>query len=84
MQIFKCKMCGGDIVPAENQAYGTCDSCGGTMTLPRASDERKANLFNRANHFRRVNDFGYPEFRIIKIERNRCAVDTTNQFSASQ
>ena len=27
------------------------------MTLPKASDERKANLFNRANHFRRQNEF---------------------------
>ena len=27
-------MCGGDIHPAENQTYGTCDHCGNTMTLP--------------------------------------------------
>jgi len=31
--------------------------CGTTSTLPKASDERKANLYNRANHFRRQNDF---------------------------
>jgi hypothetical protein len=49
-------MCGGDIKTTDN-AYGTCESCGSTMTLPKASDERKANLFNRANHFRRQNDF---------------------------
>jgi tetratricopeptide (TPR) repeat protein len=49
-------MCGGDIKTTDN-AYGTCDSCGSTMTLPKASDDRKANLFNRANHFRRQNDF---------------------------
>ena len=54
---LNCKMCGGQIHAEPNQFYGTCDSCGGTMTLPRASDERKANLFNRANHFRRANDF---------------------------
>jgi uncharacterized protein YgiM (DUF1202 family) len=56
MAILKCKMCGGDIKTTDN-AYGTCESCGSTMTLPKASDERKANLFNRANHFRRQNDF---------------------------
>jgi tetratricopeptide (TPR) repeat protein len=54
---FKCKMCGGEIIPEENASYGTCDSCGGTMTLPRIQDERKTNLFNRANHFRKQNDF---------------------------
>jgi len=56
MAILKCKMCGGDIKTTDN-TYGTCDSCGSTMTLPKASDDRKANLFNRANHFRRQNDF---------------------------
>ena len=53
MTIIKCKMCGGDVLRAEDQHYGTCDSCGSTMTLPRVPDEQKANLFNRANHFRR-------------------------------
>jgi hypothetical protein len=49
-------MCGGDIQVTDN-TYGTCESCGSTMTLPKASDERKANLFNRANHYRRQNEF---------------------------
>ena len=64
MLLFKCKMCGGDVEPAivpttgqANGAYGTCGHCGTTMTLPRASDEQKVNLFNRANHFRRRGDF---------------------------
>lgn len=56
MILFKCKMCGGDIQAADCN-YGTCDSCGSTMTLPKASDERKANLYNRANHFRRQSEF---------------------------
>jgi tetratricopeptide (TPR) repeat protein len=54
---FKCKMCGGEIIPEGNASYGTCDSCGGAMTLPRIQDERITNLFNRANHFRKQNDF---------------------------
>jgi len=57
MAILKCKMCGGDIQTTDGTAYGTCASCGTTSTLPKASDERKANLFNRANHFRRQNDY---------------------------
>ena len=57
MTIIKCKMCGGDIQRSESQAYGTCDSCGSTMTFPKVSDEQRANLFNRANHFRRQGEF---------------------------
>ena len=57
MAIIKCKMCGGDILLSEDKTYGTCDSCGCTMTLPRAADEQKANLYNRANHYRRQCDF---------------------------
>ena len=56
MAMLKCKMCGGDINATDN-TYGTCGSCGSTMTLPKASDERKANLFNRANHFRQQKEF---------------------------
>jgi tetratricopeptide (TPR) repeat protein len=50
-------MCGGDIHAVEGQRYGVCDHCRGTMTLPNADDERRANLFNRANHFRRQGEF---------------------------
>ena len=57
MTILKCKMCGGNIEAAPDKTYGTCDSCGNTMTLPKVSDEQRANLFNRANHFRRQNEF---------------------------
>ena len=56
MVVLKCKMCGGNIERTDN-TYGKCDSCQTVTTLPKASDERKANLFNRANHFRRQNDF---------------------------
>lgn len=55
--IFKCKMCGGDIQAIEGATHGSCDSCGTTSTLPRANEERIVNLFNRANHFRRQNEF---------------------------
>ena len=47
MAIIKCKMCGGDIVLAEDKTYGTCEYCGSTMTFPKVSDEQKLNLFNR-------------------------------------
>jgi ribosomal protein L7/L12/tetratricopeptide (TPR) repeat protein len=50
-------MCGGDIDANLEQTIGTCDSCGSTMTLPKVSDERIANLYNRANHYRQQNEF---------------------------
>ena len=57
MAILKCKMCGGDILLSEDKTTGTCDHCGSAMTFPRVSDEQKLNLYNRANHFRRQNEF---------------------------
>jgi len=56
MAILKCKMCGGDIKAAD-ATYGTCESCGVTSTLPKSNDDKIVNLFNRANHFRRLNEF---------------------------
>jgi ribosomal protein L7/L12 len=51
-------MCGGDVTAdAQNPNVGVCDSCGSTMTLPSAGDDRRANLFNRANNFRLQNEF---------------------------
>ena len=57
MAIFKCKMCGGTIEFEQGATVGVCDSCGTKQTLPRLDDDRKANLYDRANHFRRNNDF---------------------------
>ena len=57
MTIFKCKMCGGSIEVNEGSSVGVCDSCGTQQTLPRLDDERRANLYDRANHFRRSNEF---------------------------
>jgi len=50
-------MCGGDIETQANQTYGTCSHCGNIITLPKVNDEQIANIFNRANHYRRQNDF---------------------------
>ena len=57
MSVFKCKMCGGTIELEQGATVGVCDSCGTKQTLPRLDDDRKANLYDRANHFRRSNDF---------------------------
>ncbi len=57
MSIFKCKMCGGTLEISENQTTTVCDYCGTEQTLPKLDDERRANLYDRANHFRRNNEF---------------------------
>ena len=61
MTIFKCKMCGGTIEVKEGTSVGVCDYCGTKQTLPRLDDERRANLYDRANHFRRNNEFDKAE-----------------------
>ena len=57
MAIIKCKMCGGTVEFEPGATVGVCDSCGTKQTLPRMSDDRRANLYDRANHFRRANEF---------------------------
>ena len=57
MSLFKCKMCGGTIEFNPGASVGVCDSCGTKQTLPRLDDDRRANLYDRANHFRRNNEF---------------------------
>lgn len=57
MAIFKCKICGGSLEIDNAQSVATCEYCGTKQTLPKLDNERRANLYDRANHFRRNNDF---------------------------
>ena len=57
MAVFKCKMCGGALEINNNETVVTCEYCGTKQTLPKLDDDRKANLYDRANHFRRNNEF---------------------------
>ena len=61
MAVIKCKMCGGDLTIVEGMTVAECEYCGSKQTLPRFSDEKKINLYDRANHFRRNNDFDKAE-----------------------
>lgn len=58
MTVWNCKMCGGnlEIIDAVN-GIAQCESCGKKQTLPNDVDEQKAYQFNRANHYRRSNEF---------------------------
>ena len=57
MAIFKCKMCGGTLEINNNETVATCEYCGTQQTLPKLDDDRRVNLYDRANHFRRNNEF---------------------------
>lgn len=57
MAVYKCKMCGGTLDIDNKQLVATCQYCGTKQTLPKLDDNRKATLYERANHFRRNNDF---------------------------
>lgn len=57
MAVFKCKMCGGELDVREGMSVAECPYCGAKQTLPKLDDNEKLNLFDRANHFRRNNDY---------------------------
>ena len=57
MAIFKCKMCGGALEINNNESVATCEYCGTQQTLPKLDDDKRVNLYDRANHFRRNNEF---------------------------
>ena len=57
MALFKCKMCGGALEINNNETVATCEYCGTQQTLPKLDDDRRANMYDRANHFRRNNEF---------------------------
>lgn len=50
-------MCGGTLEVKNDESIGICEYCGTKQTLPKLDDDRRANLYDRANHFRRNNEF---------------------------
>lgn len=57
MAIFKCKMCGGALEITDGMTVCECEYCGTKQTLPNLDDEKKVKLYDRANHFRRNNEY---------------------------
>lgn len=57
MSIFKCKICGGSLEFTEGSTVALCQYCGTKQTLPKFSDGNNPTLYERADHFRRNNDF---------------------------
>lgn len=56
--IYKCKMCKGDLqIIDEENGLCECEYCGSRQTVPLENNERKAELYNRANQYRKSNLF---------------------------
>lgn len=55
--IIKCKMCGGELNIQEGNPICECEFCGTMQTVPQADNEKKTNLFNRANRLRMGAEF---------------------------
>lgn len=58
MAIFKCKACNGNLDVEEGMSICECGYCGTRQTVPLSdNNEKKVNLFNRANRLRSGCDF---------------------------
>lgn len=73
--IFKCKICGGDLTIEKNNTIATCEYCGTKQTLPKLENDKVANLYDRANYFRRNNQYDKAEalYEMILNEESKDA-----------
>ena len=55
--VFKCKMCGGALEILSGESVAVCEYCNTKQTVPAADDEKKINLFMRANRLRFACEF---------------------------
>ena len=59
--VFKCKICGGNLEIKKGQRIVTCEYCGVQQTLPKTENDKISNLYDRANHFLRNNEYDKAE-----------------------
>lgn len=57
MAVIKCKMCGGNLQIEEGMTVCECEYCGSKQTIPLLDNEKKVNLFTRANRLRAACEF---------------------------
>ena len=57
MSVFRCKMCGAGLDFENESNVVCCEYCGSKQTIPRADNEKKVNMFNRANKLRMFCEF---------------------------
>lgn len=52
MSLLKCKMCGAELTVNDGENIAVCEYCGSKQTIPNVDDEKKMNMFSRANRLR--------------------------------
>lgn len=57
MAVFKCKACGGNLDVTTESRIVKCEFCDTSQTVPVADNDKKTNLFNRANKLRMSSEF---------------------------
>ena len=57
MKQLRCKMCGGTLHINESQTTAVCEFCGSTQALPKVGSDAKTALVQRAEDYRRANEF---------------------------
>ena len=67
MVAYKCKLCGGTIIPNPDGKAGKCEYCKTISTLPKEKDDKIQNILNRANDFRMVCDFDRAIYEYEKV-----------------
>lgn len=56
MSELKCRYCGGDIADL-GDGTGKCESCGSRLVLPQKNQKVSDELYNRADHLRKIHDY---------------------------
>ena len=71
--IFKCKICGGDLRYVRGESVATCEYCGTLQTIPLIDNDKIERLFIRALNYRLNNDFdrAYNAYELIVNEENK-------------
>ena len=78
--VFKCKMCDASLNIKEGDKITTCEYCGTTQTVPQINSERVANLYNRADHYRKNNEFD-KALALYEEILNECPTDAEAYWS---
>ena len=51
MQVFKCKICGGDVSVDRDTGIAVCEYCGTKQVLPQFSDNSSKRLYESGHHY---------------------------------
>ncbi|MBP5307632.1 MAG: toll/interleukin-1 receptor domain-containing protein, partial [Clostridia bacterium] len=55
--VFQCKMCGAALNYIQGNHILKCEYCKTMQTVPRLDGDKRAHMYERANHYRRNNEY---------------------------